>query len=245
MLTALIFLTALPLPQRNLNGATLARSLVYFPLAGLLIGAILALLDWLLALVVPPVVGTALVLLAVVLLTRALHLDGLIDSCDGLFGGFTPERRLEILRDSRVGAFGVLGAISVLLLRYSCLLTLSGHWRLLALLLAPLGGRWAIVLAVVGYRSARATGLGASFKEAARWWHLAVASVVAVVLCAGVWWPWGGLLLLLAGAVALAVAQFCQGRLGGLTGDCYGAVNEVVEGAIVLLFVVLQTVGHA
>ena len=119
MLTALGFLTALPVPRRVADATALARALIFFPLVGLLVGALLLALDLLLAPLLPNSVRATILLGAGIGLTRALHLDGLIDCCDGLFGGFTPERRLEIMRDSRVGAFGVLGAIVVLLLRFT------------------------------------------------------------------------------------------------------------------------------
>jgi adenosylcobinamide-GDP ribazoletransferase len=200
-------------------------------------------LDLALARLLPREVRAALLLIAMIALTRALHLDGLIDCCDGLFGGFTPERRLEIMRDSRVGAFGVLGAVAFLLLRYANLVALADDWRLIGLLLPPTLGRWAMALAIVGFPYVRATGMGAAFKSAARPWYLALATVVAAGSSLGIWLPWGVGALLLAALVALAAARFMVGRLGGLTGDCYGAINELVEALVLLGIVGAQASG--
>jgi adenosylcobinamide-GDP ribazoletransferase len=241
MLTALGFLTALPVPRQQVSATTLARSLIAFPFVGLLVGVCLFALDLALARLLPREVRAALLLVATIALTRALHLDGLIDCCDGLFGGFTPERRLEIMRDSRVGAFGVLGAIAFLLLRYASLVALAGDLRLIGLLLPPTLGRWAMALAIVGFPYVRATGMGATFKAAARPWHLALATIAAAGCSLGIWLPWGGAALLVAALVALAAARFMVGRLGGLTGDCYGAINELVEAVVLLGIVGAQT----
>lgn len=245
MLTALGFLTALPVPRQQVGAATLARSLIFFPFVGLLVGAILFAIDLALARLLPRELRAALLIAALLALTRALHLDGLMDCCDGLFGGFTPERRLAIMRDSRVGAFGVLGAIVFLLLRYGGLIALAGDWRLVGLLLPPTLGRWAMALAIVGFPYARASGMGAAFKEAGRGWHVGLATFAAVGVGLGLWLPWGGAAIALVALIALAAGRFMVGRLGGLTGDCYGAINELVEAVLLIGIVVVQTVNGA
>jgi adenosylcobinamide-GDP ribazoletransferase len=244
MLTALGFLTALPVPRGGAAGpGALARSLVWFPVVGAIVGALLAGIDRALTAVLPGDVRAAIVVGAGIAITRGLHLDGLMDCCDGLFGGFTPERRLAIMRDSRVGAFGVLGAVAVLLLRHSGVAALDGWWRAAGLVLPPLAGRWAMALAIVAFPYGRAEGLGAAFKAAAGPRHLAGATIAAAGLVAVVWSPWG-LLALPAAALATALAaRFMLGRLPGLTGDCYGAINEIVEAMILLAIVGAQTTG--
>lgn len=241
MLTALGFLTALPVPRRDVTPVTLGRSLIFFPFVGLLVGLLLFGLDRVLAWVLPGGVRAALLLMALIALTRGLHLDGLIDCCDGLFGGFTPERRREIMRDSRVGAFGVLGAVAFLLLRYSGIVALDGGWRLVGLVLPSVMGRWAMTAAIVAYPYGRAEGMGADFKRAAGWWQAGLATIAAVVLGAAVWWPWGAVALIPAVLMLMLVAHFILGRLGGMTGDCYGAINELVEVAILLIVIGVQT----
>jgi adenosylcobinamide-GDP ribazoletransferase len=235
LMVALGFLTALPLPRGGaLRPEALARSLGFFPVAGAIIGVLLVALDLALGLVLPVGVRSALLLVALLAITRGLHFDGLMDVCDGLFGGFTPERRLEIMRDSRVGAFGVLGAVADLLLRYAALSSLTDGWRLAGLLLPPVVGRWAMVWATVAYPYGRSEGLGLAFKERAGWREVTLATVGAVAAGAAAWWPWGAAGVVLGWAVAVPVARFMLRRLPGLTGDCYGAINEVVEGVVLV-----------
>lgn len=237
LIVALGFLTALPLPRAAARPDQLARSLAWFPLVGAVVGAGLLALDAGLALALPVGVRSALVVIATVAITRGLHLDGLMDTCDGLFGGFTPERRLAIMRDSRVGAFGVLGGASDLLLRFAALGALTDGWRVAGLLLPPVIGRWAMVWATVAYPYARAEGLGAAFKAGASWRVAALATLGAAAICGMVWWPWGLVALPLGWLATVLVARFLLRRLPGLTGDCYGAVNELVEGLALVLIV--------
>ena len=105
--------------------------------------------------------------MALVVATGGLHLDGLADTCDGLFGGSSPPERLAIMRDSRVGTFGVLGVVCILLLRWAAFLSLTSPIRRGALLLAPALGRWAMVGAVAALPYARPEGLGKAMHRAA------------------------------------------------------------------------------
>jgi adenosylcobinamide-GDP ribazoletransferase len=240
IITAIAFLTALPAPRREASADALARALPAFPLVGALIGGLLAALDALLSPVLPVGPRTVLLLIALVALTRGLHVDALMDVCDGLFGGFTPERRLAIMRDSHVGAFGVLGAVLDLLLRYAALTALGGHWRVAGLLLPAIAGRWAMTIAIVAFPYARPAGLGRAFKDAAGWRDAAGASLVALVLATAAGWPAGAVVLLPALLMLLLGAWFMLRRLPGLTGDCYGALNELVEGMVLVLIVGAQ-----
>ena len=238
LIVALGFLTALPLPRTGTAGPEqLARSLAWFPVAGALVGGVLVLLDLALGLVLPVGVRAALLLVALLALTRGLHFDGLMDVCDGLFGGFTPERRLAIMRDSHVGAFGVLGAVADLLLRHAALVSLLDGWRIAALLLPPIAGRWAMVWAMVAYPYGRTEGLGAAFKRGAGWREVALATFGAAILGAAAWWPWGAVALIPAWLATVLVARFMLRRLPGLTGDCYGSINEVVEAVVLVALV--------
>jgi adenosylcobinamide-GDP ribazoletransferase len=175
-----------------------------------------------------------LVLVLWVVLTRALHLDGLMDTADGLFGGWTPERRLEIMRDHQVGAFGAVAGALLLLVKFALLVAAKGN--LMPLLLAPLIGRWALVLAVVAFPYARSQGKGKTIKDYSSWKHLLIASVLAGVIA----WlvaEWLGLVII--GATLLFVllaAWFVQRRIPGLTGDIYGALCELSEVLVLLLF---------
>jgi adenosylcobinamide-GDP ribazoletransferase len=246
---ALRFLTALPLAHVEVKPGEIGRSAVYFPLVGLLLGLVLAGLDVLLRLLWPLAVANAGLVLAGVLLTGGLHLDGLMDSCDGLFGRRDPARRLEIMRDSRVGSFGVLGAGCALLVLYAGLGELREPWRWGALVLMATLSRWAMVLAIWGFPYARAEGLGRSFKDGISLAHVCVATLLAVVVVAGVLavgtLPLVGAASLLVGAlVALSVGGFVCTRIPGLTGDSYGAIDVIAELAVLLTLVGFLEAGY-
>jgi adenosylcobinamide-GDP ribazoletransferase len=232
---AVQFLTVMPpLVRRPFTPQELGGAVGWFPAAGLLLGGLLAGLDWCLAWAFPPGVTAALVLAAWVLCTGALHLDGFLDSCDGLFGGHTPEARLRIMRDERAGAFAVIGGILLLLLKFAALA--GNPNRLVALIVAPVIGRWGMAVAVVGFPYGRAEGLGRAMKDHAGWVQVALASVsaLAVALPVGV----RALLALpLAGALTWVAGRFVLRRLQGLTGDIYGALCELMEAVVLLLFV--------
>jgi adenosylcobinamide-GDP ribazoletransferase len=234
-LAALQFLTlSPPIVRRLFTPEEMGRAVGFFPLVGALLGAMLAGLDWALAHVFPTGVSTVLVLTAWVVATGALHLDGFLDTCDGLFGGFTPESRLEIMRDERVGAFGTVGGVLLLLLKTAALYAVPD--RGISLLLAPTLARWGMTLVVVAFPYARPKGLGRAMKDHAGWEHLVLATAIGLAV---VWFAagWLGLVSMgLAGVTALAVARFVLPRLTGLTGDVYGAICEMVEAAILLLF---------
>ena len=224
---AVRFLTVLPIPGRGAP-RPLAAGLPWFPLVGAGIGAVLGGIGLGLDRLLPPGPVGALLLAASVAMTGGLHLDGLMDTADGVFGGRTPARRLEIMRDSRVGAFGVMAGVVAMLLQWACLAELRGDDRLRVLVVASTTARWAMVGAVVLFPAARAAGLGATMQEHARRGPLLTATVVAaVVAVAG--GERGVVGFVVAGIVALVAAWFLSGRLGGLTGDTYGAVAVLAE----------------
>jgi adenosylcobinamide-GDP ribazoletransferase len=235
LLAAVQFLTiAPPLIRRAFTPQEMGRAVGFFPLVGLMLGILLLALERGLRLVFPAGVVAVLVVAAWVALTRGLHLDGLMDTCDGLFGGFTAEKRLEIMRDSRVGAFGMAGGTLMLLGKYAAVGGPAN--RAAGLLLAPVLARWAMALALVVFPYARSEGLGRDMKDHAHWPQAALATTTALVaawLVAG----WVGLgALALAGLSMLVLARLPLARIPGLTGDTYGAVCEVVELLVLLVF---------
>jgi adenosylcobinamide-GDP ribazoletransferase len=244
-IAALQFLTILPpIIRRLFTTEEMGRSTGYFPLVGALLGGMLALLNWGLAQVWPPTVSAALVLVAWVAVTGALHLDGFLDTCDGIFGGHTPESRLHIMRDERVGAYALAGGVLLLLLKYAALFTTPN--RTLSLLLAPILARWAMTAAIVFFPYARDKGLGRAMKDYAGWAQLIVATGIALAIAWGAsawsaraWWGFSASAL-----VALAtwiVARYTLKRLPGLTGDVYGAICELAEALVLILIASLST----
>ena len=207
---------------------------MWFPTVGLLLGGILALADLgLRTLGVQPLVESSLLVVLLLGLTGGLHADGLMDTCDAAFAHASPERRLEIMRDPRVGSFGVIGFASILVLKLAAVQALPAT-RAQALLLAPVLGRWAIVLLAAAFPPGRASGLGAPVKAAASPKLLALASAVPLALSVALG-PTGLWLLSLAAVTALLIGWSLCRLLPGLTGDCYGAACECVETSVLLL----------
>lgn len=247
LLAALSFLTIFPSPKEaDLSQQVVSNSRAWFPFVGLLIGLMLVGLEWVLGYVFPPYLIAGLLVVFLVIVNRALHLDGLMDSCDGLFGGQTPERRREIMRDSTVGAFAVAGAGSILLLKYAAMVSiLSANLpgKEAALLVFPVVSRYAMVLQLMVYPYARTPGLGSPFHGRDARLPSTVAVVIAA-LAAGILGGLGGILILAAICLlALALGQLAMRLIGGLTGDIYGATNEITEVTALLVAVALLPLG--
>ena len=233
LLLAFGFLTILPVGGGR--QASMGASRAFFPLVGLALGAALAGLDWLMDTAVPPLVVGAVLVAVLLALTRAIHTEGFLDACDGLFGGHTREERLRILRDTHVGAFAVAGGAALLLLKWSLLVSvpLDARWELLVLF--PCLSRLGMLATMAAFPYARADGLGSAFLEGRSWWQPAFG--LATGLAAG-WLLLGTAGLALAGgvlAVSMVLGWWMSRMLGGMTGDTYGAVNESAEVSVLLL----------
>lgn len=233
ILSALHFLTAFPLPRREISLQDVGRGGWAFPVVGMLIGLLLAGGDRLWGILFPPALRAAIVLGLWVAFTGALHLDGFADCCDALPGARSPEERLRILQDPHIGAFGAAGIATLLLTKYAALTACLESSLWVALLLAPALGRWAMVYALVLYPTARPDGIGSAVKETANRWTLwgatlALSPVVVMYPAAA------SLAFVLAWLFTVLFAAWVMRRLPGFTGDVYGALCESVE-AIVLI----------
>lgn len=225
---AIGFLSTLPVPTHDLAPDAMRRAASWFPLVGLGIGALLAGAAWAAGWLFPPAVAAVLVVVLWAALTGALHLDGLADCGDGLLPPVSRKRRLEIMRDPRVGAFGVTALVLVLLLKTAALASLAVTWP--ALLLAPLWARW-LILVAARRPSARPEGIGASLGPVLDVRRLALAALLPLALTGGVGMWHAPVIAAAGGAVlaALGVLWLAQRQLGGVTGDVFGAVVEVSE----------------
>ena len=221
------FLTVLPVAPRS--GAGLGSARAFFPLVGLALGGLLAGFDWLANDTLGVELTAALIVVGLLAATRMLHIDGLMDSCDALLGGHTRERRLEILKDPRVGAFGAIGGVSVLFLKWAALITLAGPIRLPMIVLFPLLGRWSAVAVMRIFPYGRKTGAGSSLLENSGFWQPLIAAATALAVSVAIAGLMGALLLGIVTAVAWLLGAWMARLLGGLTGDGYGAVIEVTE----------------
>ncbi len=244
LLLALQFLTIIPVRARGeVTPREMARAAAWFSVVGLLLGAILALVDAGVRRVLPPAASAALLLAVWVALTGALHLDGFLDCCDGLLAARSPEKRLEILRDTRVGAFAVVGGICLLLLKYAALTELPDARRLTVLFVVPALTRAVMVYAMRAYPYARTgAGLGQLFTEALSWREVAIAGVIAVVATGLVLGGLGIVLALCIWLMAVVIARWVQRRIPGLTGDVYGAINETTEVGALLVVLAIEAV---
>ncbi|WP_065760526.1 adenosylcobinamide-GDP ribazoletransferase [Pseudomonas defluvii] len=232
---ALQFLSSLPVRLPGMPAAEqMGRSLLFYPVVGLLFGVLLWAFDSLLA-ASPLLLHAALLLTLWVLLSGALHLDGLADSADAWLGGFGDrERTLTIMKDPRSGPIAVVTLVLVLLLKFTALLALVQAGQSMALLLAPLIGRAAMLGLFLCTPYVRAGGLGQALAEhlPRRCGHIVlVLSGVACVLLAG----WQGVqALLLACVVFFWLRSLMVRRLGGTTGDTAGALLELLELAVLV-----------
>jgi adenosylcobinamide-GDP ribazoletransferase len=234
---ALQFLTIFPTPLRHdADGRIYGQSLAYFPLVGLLLGAILLGIQFGLHFLLPDSVINALLITALAILTGAHHLDGLSDTFDGIFAGNSPEERLAIMADTKVGTFGIASVILLLLLKYACLFHVS---MMPALLMMPVLSRWTMVTVIFAFPYARSSGMGMAFKQAATWQRLVVASTLAIILAVALL-AWKGVILVAALFIIIfGVTYYFRSRLGGLTGDTYGAINEIAEVSVLVLLIII------
>lgn len=240
--TGLQFLTRLRLvKQTQWSPEGFGRSVRHFPLVGAALGAALALVAWGFLLLeqqgirVPAHPAAAALLLLSVVLSGGLTCDGFMDTMDGVFSGRGRERMLEIMKDSRVGANGVMAFCLLMLCKWSLLIELSGAQLMTALFVMPVLSRTAMVAGITLFPYARPEGIGKAFAQFAG----------KKALCFALFWaalcltPCGPQAWAAAAAVAVFAALFCRyitGVLGGLTGDVYGALTELSELVALIVF---------
>lgn len=228
------FLTIVPLPwssQSDVNPRMLAESFGWYPFVGFLIGTVLVLCDRLFSTVLAESVGSLLLLTMLVFLTGGIHQDGLADTIDSIAGGKTPEQRLAILRDGRIGAIGATGLILALGLRYAGLVHLPSGSRESLLLCMPALGRWSMVVGSWSVSYPRQEGgIAAPFIR-----HMSFRDLVLGTLMVGVGFVWAlgparGITVMVAVLILTRLLVWGAARLfGGVTGDILGATNETTE----------------
>ncbi len=237
IIAAFQFLTIFPtIIKRMFTSQEMGRAVAWFPLVGIVLGLFLYVVNYLAQLIFPVSVSAAITLFAWIIFTRAFHLDGFMDTCDGLFGGFTPERRLEIMKDSRMGAFGVAGGILVLLTEYSALQSSVNLFA--ALTLSTTLGRWASPLVIYAFPYAREDGLGIEMKRNVRIQEVIIATLISGALSFCVYGWMGFLLMLISAVISICIALYAMRLLNGLTGDIYGTVTTAVEMFVLIFFTI-------
>lgn len=232
------FLTILPGGRRGGEATpeSLARSTGFYPLVGLVLGLILWGVYSGFSLVFPRTLCDGLVILVLVIMTGAFHLDGMADTLDGMAAGRSPEERLRIMRDHRVGSFGAVGLIMVLGMKFLALSSLPEEIMGKSLIAALVLSRWSMVQLI--YRSPYARpegGLGKVFKENIRKREMVLASASSLIFAVFLFRFWGALFWLGIGLFTLGIQAFFYKKIGGVTGDVLGGANEVNELLALLL----------
>jgi len=231
---AIRFLTIIPVisfhPSNHTNqndevlAENFANSMAFFPLVGMLIGILLVFLRRIFySFVVSSLVGDTLVFIVWIWLSGGLHLDGFADSVDGFLGGHDKEEILKIMKDSSTGAKGVVALVSLLLLKFVLLAEMPLLLKDVALFFTPAIGRWSMVIAAFLGKPARLkNSMGKLFMDYVGWREVIFASLTIGI------------------EIVLLILKYCQKRIGGISGDILGAINEIVEVSILLAIYLLS-----
>lgn len=234
-LIALQFLTILPVRVKpKIENKDFGASLLYFPVVGLLIGLLLGLSAFVFSFL-PSLPKAAVILIASIIVTGGIHLDGFADTCDGFYGNNSKERILEIMRDSRIGTMGVIGIVSILLLKFSLIASLpkSILWR--SLVLMATFSRWAQVMACFNSSYVRPEGKAKYFIEHATKKEFFLSFLFALTLFC-IFFKIKGLILFFTSLFpTFLFMQYMKKKIGGMTGDTIGGLSEFAE-VTVLLF---------
>jgi adenosylcobinamide-GDP ribazoletransferase len=229
------FLTILPVgPANPASTAEVAASFGWFPLVGFGIGLVLCAIDWMLTPVFGNAMRAVLIVLILTVLTGGLHLDGLADTADALGAGRDRTRVLEILRDSRIGSFGTIALVFVIVLKVFALAGADGAQRYAAIYVATGLGRWAMVALASGLDYLRLEGAGAAMLSRDRRRNLRVATITAAIAMVPLVTLHALRACVVAALVTLALRSSYRRWVGGVTGDLIGAAGEIVETAVLI-----------
>lgn len=240
-ITCLEFLTRIRFSRRtDWRDEDFSRSVPYFPLVGLVIGAFLGAVNYGLAIIaVPDFMRAVLLILAEIIITGGLMYDGFMDTSDGVFSARSRERMLEIMKDSHVGSNAVLAIIVLILLKVSAYLAIQPQQLTAALIAMSVATRTFMVIFIVNFPYARKTGIGHMFTMYAKPVYTVIALVLGIAITA-VCGTQYLIIMALAFVLVFGIAKFLQGQLGGLTGDTYGALTECGNVLYLILAIILE-----
>ena len=242
-LIALQFLSRIPVKIKDkIEDRDYGYSMAWFPAVGLILGWILVLVFKLVVLLFNPAIAVVLAITAYMFLTGALHIDGLADACDGLYGGKgNKEKTLEIMKDSRIGTIGALALVLDIGLRFALLYSLPVSKIPSALILMAVLGRWGQVLFSLNASSARAESRGGYFSSSLTPGIFGFSSMAMLGICLFLLKPVSLALLLVFLVLIVRIAKnYFRRKIGGITGDTIGAVNEWTE---ILVLLWMNTAG--
>jgi len=235
---ALQFLTILPVKiKTQVTERDLGKALAYFPIVGGIIGLCLVLVSLIFDFLSRDV-SIVMVLIASAVLTGAIHLDGFADVCDGFFGAKDKEKVLNIMRDSRIGAFGVTGLVCLFLLKFVLLLKIPQNMLAGVLIVMVIFARWVQVLACFRCDYARKQGKAIGFIAGVGKKGLTIATGFLIIAALGLMGVKVIIILSFSSLPAIFFMFYAKKRIGGMTGDTIGGVSEIAELSFLLFFLI-------
>lgn len=238
-LNALKFLTAIPIPRKSLDD-NVAQALSYFPAAGLVLGLLLAGINQILAaLQLHPFLINTILISSLIILTGGLHLDGLADTADAFFSGKGKTETLKIMRDPHIGTMGVLSLIIIILLKIGLLLSLPTAVKNVSLILMCLLSRYSLIWAMFIFPYAREEGKAKIFTTNINK-KIFIQTTIFSLVCSLLILKTKGLILFFTILFFVFVlGKLLTKKIGGITGDTLGAINEMIE-ILTLLFIIIS-----
>ena len=232
--SAVAFLTVVPVASdAGQPGDRLGRA--YFPAIGALLGLVAGVCFALVAALTAPLIAAVAATAVLAVMTGALHLDGVADAADGLFGGKDVAQRLALMRDPRVGSFGLVAVILVLVGDVAALASMSPPQALVALVIAGAISRWALLLMIATLPYIREAGLGVAAAGPHRSFDVVLGSAIAAIVGLLAWQS-AIAAALVAVVIVLAIRAIARSRIGGATGDVYGATAELTQLGALIVF---------
>ncbi len=242
-LLALQFLTIIPARIKKMVPDETAWAVAYFPVIGLLLGLALWPASRLLAIArVDPIPSNIILVVLLIILTGGLHLDGLSDTSDAFFSGKGKTDMLAIMRDPHVGVMGVLAIVSILMLKIALLSSILLNTKGIALVLMCVLARWSISFSIFAFPYARDDGKAKPFIDGMSRSIFFVSTLIALTVVFIVWKAAGLAIFGIIAAFAYLANSFIKKKIGGITGDTIGAVNELAEAAVLFGVVILQRI---
>lgn len=234
-LSALQFLTIIPIRIKSISEKNLAASLIYFPVVGFLISlALFIVLKLFSILGFGYITQSAVVVVALIIITGGLHLDGLADTFDAMLSRKNKDQMLNIMRDSHIGAMGVLGLISMILLKINLLFSINFSLMLISLILMCVLSRYGMVLSIFLFPYARTDGKAKVYIDGITGKIILITTIVTLFIVFLFWQFKGLLIMAIVSVFSYIFSNAMTNKIGGITGDTLGALCEINE--LVVLF---------
>lgn len=240
-LMSLQFLTIINIKNdTTIDKKSFRKTVIFFPLIGLLIGILLVVTSRLSSAILPLSISDAVVLIVLILITGGLHVDGFADAIDGFAGGKDKNDILRIMKDSRIGTFGVVGIVMLLLTKYISIQSLQTDTKYLTLMTMPVLGRWSVLPMGLIFKYARAEGgTGKAFAESVKLKEFITGTIITMTIILFTMKLKGILMLSAIFTATLIIGRYSDKKINGITGDVFGATIEVNELIIVILSLLL------